>query len=146
MLWTDNWHKTSRFHLLAWATTTAKSVLSPTYPNGHMCMCCTPRDKKKIWQKTNFRRTVYSFIWLMFSLNLRNVAQIQNYDECSKPKITASFVETNEHHEFTSEAKKSFKSCQNDKVYCLKKSICIQMLFHSIFFIFIWSQIIVTWH
>lgn len=34
--------------------------------------------------------------------------------ERSKPKITQSFVETNEHHEFTSEAMKSFKSRQSD--------------------------------
>lgn len=69
-------------------------------------MYCTPRDKEKIWEKANFRRIVYSFIWLIFSLNLRNVAQIQDYDECSKPNITQSFVETNEHHEFTPEAMK----------------------------------------
>lgn len=101
-------------------------VLSPTYPNRHTCMCRTLTDKEKIWQKTNFRRIVYSFIWLMFSLNLRNAAQIQNCDECSKPRITQNFVETNEHHEFTSEAMKSFKSCQNDNTsnkiyYSLKR-------------------------
>lgn len=63
----------------------------------------------------------------MFSLNLRNVAQIHHYDKCSKPKITQSFVETNEHHELTSKAVKSFKSCQNDntskKVYYLLKRV-----------------------
>lgn len=92
-----------------------------------MCTCCTPRDMEKMWQNANFRRIVYSFIWLMFSLNLRNVAQIQDYDECSKLQITQSFVETNDHHEFTSEAMKSFTPCQNDntskKVYYLLKRV-----------------------
>lgn len=90
-------------------------------------MCCSPRDMEKMWQKANFKRIVYSFIWLIFSSNLRNVAQIQDYDECSKPQITQSFVETNNHHEFTSEAMKSFKSCQNGnaskKVYYLLKRV-----------------------
>lgn len=66
-------------------------------------------------------------MWLMFSLNLKNVAQIQDYDECFKPKITQSFVEMNEYHKFTSEAMKSFKSCQNDstsnKVYYSLKRV-----------------------
>lgn len=118
-----NWQLTQDFQISLisrWATTTAKS-----YPNGCTTTCCTPRDKEKIWQKEDFRRTVYSFIWLMFSLNLRNVVQIQ--DKCSKPKVTQSFVKTREHHEFTSEAMKSFKSCQSNntsnKVYCLLKRV-----------------------
>lgn len=62
----------------------------------------------------------------MFNLNLRNVAQIEDDDECAKPQITQIFVETNEHHELVSEAMKSFKSCQNDSIskevyYLLKR-------------------------
>lgn len=87
------------------------------------------------------RRIVYSFRWLIFSLNLRNTAQIQDYDECSKPNITQSFVETNEHHEFISEAMQSFKSRQNDntskKVYCLLKRVNMHTdIIPHIFFIF----------
>lgn len=118
-------------------------VLPPTYPNGRTHTCCTPRDKKKIWQKANFRRIVYSFIWLIFSLNLRNVAQI-HYEECSKPNITQSFVETNEHHEFSLEAMKSFKSCQNDntskKVYYSLKRVNMHTVIipqHILYFRFI---------
>lgn len=43
------------------------------------------------------------------------------------PKITQSFVETNEHSEFAAEAMKSFKSCQSDntskKVYYSLKRV-----------------------
>lgn len=58
--------------------------------------------------------------------NLRNVAQIKDYDEWAKPKITQIFLETNEHHELILETTKSFKSCQNDSIskevyYLLKK-------------------------
>lgn len=101
-----NWQLQQDFQISLLADELPLLQSPSTYPNGGRRMYCTPRDKEKIWQKANFRRIVYSFIWLIFSLNLRNVAQIQDYDECSKPNITQSFVETNEHHEFTPEAMK----------------------------------------
>lgn len=63
---------------------------------------------------------------MMFNLNLRNAAQIQDYDECAKPKITEIFVETNEHQELIFVAMKSFTSCHNDRIlkevyYLLKR-------------------------
>lgn len=62
----------------------------------------------------------------MFNLNLRNAAQIQEYDECAKPKITQIFVETNEHQELIFQAMKTFTSCHNDHIskevhYLLKR-------------------------
>lgn len=81
-----------------------------------------PKRQEKMWQKASFRRIVY-----LYSLNLRNVAQYSGQYKCSKPKVTQSFVETNEHHEFTSEAMKSLKSCRSDntskKVYYSLKRV-----------------------
>lgn len=69
--------------------------------------------------------------------------------ECVKLKTTEIFVETDEHHgELKGEAMRSFNSrktaFQSKFITCLKESICIQVLFHSIFFIFTSTQTLRT--